>query len=109
MTKIVHCVLFWFGEGVDLARREAFEAGLRGLTASPWVDAVRIGRPAKQTPGKERAVVDDSYDYQLLIEFADQAAADAYQDPSDAVHTAFIERFKGDWARVRVYDSVEVG
>ena len=109
MSKIAHCVFFWFKDHVDAARRREFEEGLRGLTQSPSVDAVRIGRPAAQAPGKERAVVDDSYDYQLLIEFPDQAAADAYQDPADAVHTAFIQRFKDDWSRVQVYDAVEVG
>lgn len=100
----VHCVHFWLKPDLGDAERAAFVQGLRDLADSPHVSSVRVGKPA----GTPRAVVDNSYDFQLLVHFADQAAHDAYQSADDATHAAFIERFKVCWTRVLIYDSVEV-
>ncbi len=108
MAEIYHVVHFWLKPELGVAGRQAFVAGLRGLVESPNVVRVRVGRPVVQEPGRERAVVEASYDYQLFVEFADQAAAEAYQDPADQVHTEFIERFKDAWSRVLIFDSAEV-
>ena len=40
----------------------------------------------------------------LHLVFIDKAAHDAYQD--DATHEKFIEEMKGNWAAVRVFDSL---
>ena len=107
MSTIYHIVHFWLKPDLPAERRDAFAEALRQLEQSPHVRRCRVGQPVAQPPDRKRAVVDDSYDYQLFAEFDTQAAADAYQDPSDAVHTAFLDEFKTDWTRVLVYDSVE--
>ena len=40
----------------------------------------------------------------LHLLFVDKAAHDAYQD--DATHVKFIDEMKGNWAGVRVFDSL---
>lgn len=99
----IHCVHFWLKPDLAADERAAFVQGLRGLASSPNVTSIRVGTPA----GTPRPVVDNSYDYQLLVTFADQAAHDAYQSPADHAHTAFIERFKACWTKVLIYDSLE--
>lgn len=100
----LHIVHFWLKPDLTADQRRAFEAALHAIAKSPNVSRVRIGRPA----GTPRPVVDNSYDYQLLVEFADQAAHDRYQSPDDAVHQAFIDQNKTLWTRVLIYDSLDV-
>ncbi|MCA8949745.1 MAG: Dabb family protein [Planctomycetes bacterium] len=97
-------MFFWLREGVDEAARAAFVEGLRGLGESSNVASCRVGVPA----GSTREVVDGSWDYQLAIGFEGRAAHDRYQSGEDAVHAAFIARFRELWQRVVVYDSVPV-
>ncbi|MGF1632586.1 MAG: Dabb family protein [Phycisphaerae bacterium] len=99
----VHCVHFWLKPELSAEEREAFLAGLRDIENSPNVTSVRVGTPA----GTPRPVVDNSYDYQLLVHFADQAAHDAYQAPGDAVHQHFVDTFKTYWTKVLIYDSLD--
>jgi hypothetical protein len=51
----------------------------------------------------ERPVNDKDFDVGLHIVFKDKAAHDLYQDAPR--HKQFIEENKGDWAKVRVFDS----
>ena len=44
------------------------------------------------------------WDVGLHLVFVDKAAHDAYQD--DATHNRFIDENKGNWAAVRVFDSL---
>ncbi len=99
-----HTVHFWLKPSVTDAQRDAFEAGLRALADSPNVATVSARRPA----GTPRDVVDNSYDYQLFIQFADSSAHDAYQSADDPAHQRFIASFKPLFDRVVIYDSVEV-
>lgn len=50
-----------------------------------------------------REVNDQDFDVGLHIVFKDKAAHDVYQDAPR--HLQFIEENKGDWAKVRVFDS----
>lgn len=104
MGAFYHCVHFWLREDLSDAERATFLDGVRKLANSEHVASVRVGVPA----GTPRAVVDNSYDVQLLATFADKAAHDRYQG-DDPVHNAFIEGFKTYWTRVLIYDSVEPG
>lgn len=99
----LHVVHFWLKEDLTADQRAAFVRGLEALRGSPNVRRVRIGTPA----GTPRPVVDNSYSYQLVVEFADAAAHDRYQLPSDAAHQAFVDGFKAFWTKLLIYDSVE--
>lgn len=99
----IHCVHFWLKAELTAAQRADFLQGLRRLADSPFVQQVRVGKPA----GTLRPVVDNSYDYQLLVHFADRAAHDAYQSEQDAVHAAFVRKYQPFWTRVLIYDSIE--
>lgn len=98
----VHTVHFWLRPDLSATDRAAFLAALRTLADSPNVATCRIGKPANIA----RDVVDNSWDYQLLLTFADRAAHDRYQSPADPAHAAFIERCRRFWQRVLVYDSL---
>ena len=99
----VHCVHFWVRAELTDEDRAAFLQGLRSLADSPNVTTCRVGRPA----GTPREVVDNSWDYQLLLTFNTQAEHDAYQSEADQLHTAFINQYKSYWSRVLIYDSLD--
>ncbi len=52
----------------------------------------------------QREVNDLSFDVALTIVFEDTAAQDAYQVTEP--HLQFIDEFNGNWASVRVFDSL---
>jgi hypothetical protein len=103
MSKIHHTVHFWLKPDVSDDRRAAMLAALKGLAESPNVTDGWVGTPL----GTDRAVVDNSYDFQLFTTHEDQAAADAYQSPDDTRHMAFIENYKDIWTKVLIYDAIE--
>lgn len=98
--KFIHTVFFWMNEGNTAADIAAFEAGLKQLAEIETVQRAYIGKPA----GTPRDVVDNSYDYALILHFTDAAGQNAYQ--IDPVHLAFIEASQGTWAKVQVYDTL---
>ncbi len=97
-----HCVHFWLKDDLTDEQRSAFLGGLQSLADSQATESVRVGVPA-QTP---REIVDNSYDYQLLVVFKDKAAHDIYQD-SDPLHKAFVDGFLGTWTKIMIFDSLE--
>ena len=98
-----HTVHFWLKDDLSDAQRGAFLDGCRRIAESPNVSTCRVGRPA----GTDRAVVDNSFNVQLLCAFESRAEHDAYQSDADVVHTDFIERYKSYWTKVLIYDTVE--
>lgn len=97
---LFHCVYFYLKPGISSADRENFQRGVESLRAIRHATRVAIGRPAAT---EARAVVEKGFDCALIIEFKDVAAQDAYQ--VDPIHVAFVEKCKGYWTRVQVYDS----
>ncbi len=94
-----HYVYFYVADQPDAAANIA--AGCRKhLSGIPGVLRLELGKPA----GTDRPVVDNEYGLALLVEFADAAAHDIYQDHPD--HHAFIAECKSNWTRVRIYDSI---
>lgn len=97
----LHVVYFWLREDGTPEDGAWLAQGCREyLTNIPGVLRILVGTPAN-TP---RGVVDNSYAVALVIEFADQAAHDAYQDHPDHLH--FVENCDPLWSRVQVYDSI---
>lgn len=98
-TMIAHHVLFWLKADTTEAQKEAFLGGLKSLENIEVVKNFHVGTPAPI----ERAVVDASYTYSLLIFFQDLAAHDVYQVHS--IHKAFLEEFRVFFDKVVIYDA----
>lgn len=99
-TGFLHLVYFWIREGAEANAAEKLAEGCRTyLSGIPGVLRIEVGFPA----GTDREVVDNSYGVALMVEFADPAAHDIYQDHPD--HLKFIERCSPLWSRVQVYDT----
>lgn len=96
----IHSVFFWMKEGNSEEAIAQFEKDLRSLGEIKDIIHFHIGKPA----GSERAVVDNSYDYALIIHFPDIEAESAYQ--VDPIHTAFVENNNQVWSKVKVYDTL---
>ncbi len=94
----IHMVYFWLKSGVTDADREAFHKGVADLSKCRTVLDAFVGPPAL-TP---RDVVDNTYDYALLVFFQNKEDHDAYQNDPD--HHRFIEEYRDLWLKVQVYD-----
>ena len=100
-TGFLHTVYFWLRENAAEGDAERLAEGCRKhLTGIPGVLRLAVGFPA----GTEREVVDNSYGVALLVEFADSAGHDIYQEHPD--HYRFIEECRSLWSRVQVYDTL---
>ncbi len=99
-ASFVHTVFFWMKE--DLSDEEArfFEEGMEKLGKTPSILSYKWGKPA----GTPREVVDNSYSYAWIVDFASSEDQDAYQ--VDPVHLQFIEDCKDLWTKVQVYDTI---
>jgi hypothetical protein len=96
---LIHSVYFWFKPDADPAVVARFEEGLRKLTAIPDIQVAYFGRPEATPP---RPVIDDSYAWGLVEQFADLAAHDRYQE--HPIHRQFLDEFASSWQKVQVYD-----
>lgn len=96
----VHSVYFWLKEGLADKDRADFRKGLESLKAVGCAQSVFVGVPASTN----RPVVDASYDFALVVAFADQAAHDAYQ--VDPIHKEFVRKYSDKWDAIVVFDAV---
>lgn len=97
----LHMVYFYLRNPGSVDDTQALLRGCREhLTNIPGVLRLSVGTPA----GTPRDVVDNTYGVSLLVEFADAAAHDVYQDHPD--HLRFIEACRHLWGRVQVYDTL---
>ena len=97
----VHVVYFWLKAGLADAEVAEFETGLRKmLEDSEHASTGHIGKPA----GTPREVVDNSYDYCLIVTFDDAASHEAYQ--TEPAHDQFREINDRFTKRVQIYDSL---
>ena len=97
---LTHSVFFWLKPELTPAQRDEFFGGLESLRAVGSVKQLYLGRPAPIAP---RPVVDASYSFALTAIFEDVAGHDAYQ--VDPLHKAFLEKFRGCWTKVQIYDA----
>lgn len=97
----VHTVVFYLrGDLTEYQKTEFRQEGLESLRPIKSVDALYVGTPAAIPP---RPVVDASYTFAITALFADLAGHNAYQ--IDPAHLAFVNRFKGYWTKVQIYDA----
>lgn len=96
---ITHHVLFWLKADTTEAQKTAFKASLKTLENIEVVKTFHVGTPAPI----ERAVVDTTYTFSLLLTFDDLAAHDVYQ--VHPLHKAFLDEFRETFERVVIYDA----
>lgn len=96
----IHSVFLWLKEDLPSETIQQFEKDLAALKKIETIQNCYIG-PAAGTP---RAVVDNSYDYALIIHFKDKAGQAAYQ--VDPIHKYFVDTHKDNFKTVKVYDNL---
>lgn len=96
---IAHHVLFWLKDDSSEEQKNAFRKGLQSLENIEVVKTFHIGTPAPI----ERAVVDVTYTFSLILFFEDLAAHDVYQVHS--LHKAFLDEFRVLFEKVIIYDA----
>jgi len=96
---IAHHVLFWLKADTTEQQKQAFRQGLQSLEGIEVIKNIHIGTPAPI----ERAVVDTTYTFSLVVFFDDLAAHDVYQ--VHEVHKAFLDRFRELFDKVIIYDA----
>ena len=98
--RFIHNVYFYFHkDSLDLQLAADFPNGLAELSTIPTILKAQYGPPT-MTP---REVVDNTYAFAYLVEFASKEDHDVYQD--HPVHKAFIEKYQSLWKEVKVYDN----
>lgn len=98
---MVHAVYFWIKDDANAALKKDFVNGLDDLAKVRSIQSVYYGPPAATA---ERGVIDNTYDYAWITNFASVADHDKYQ--VDPLHLAFIEKYKSLWKEVKVYDNI---
>ena len=99
----VHSVYFWLQPDLSKAQIEEFESALRQfIDDSEFASSGHIGKPA----GTPREIVDNSYDYSLIVTFENADQHQAYQD--EKPHDVFRVVAKKYAQRVQIYDSAGI-
>ncbi|MES3016863.1 MAG: Dabb family protein [Bacteroidota bacterium] len=96
---ISHHVLFWLKADTTPDQKAAFRKSLETLKNIEIVKFFHVGTPAPI----ERAVVDTTYTFSLLLAFDDLDAHNVYQ--AHALHQAFLNEFKVFFEKVIIYDA----
>lgn len=99
IKMIAHHVLFWLKADTTEDQKVAFRNSLQTLENIEVVKTFHIGIPA----AIERAVVDTTYTFSLILFFEDLAAHDIYQ--VHPLHKAFLDEFRVFFDRVVIYDA----
>ncbi|WP_367868620.1 Dabb family protein [Pedobacter sp. WC2423] len=97
---IAHHVLFWLKADTTADQKSAFRKGLESLEKIETATKIHIGAPAPI----ERAVVDTTYTFSLILFFEDLAGHDVYQ--GHPIHIAFLDEFRGLFEKVIIYDAI---
>jgi hypothetical protein len=101
--QLAHHVFFWLKNPDSKEDLNKLLEGLRTLEKIESVRKINIGVPAST---EKRDVVDNSYSASELIFFDDVAGQDVYQ--VHPIHKKFVEQYSHLWAKVIVYDSIDI-
>lgn len=96
---IAHHVLFWLKADTSEDQKNAFRKGLESLENIETVKTFHIGVPAPI----ERAVVDTTYTFSLILFFENMEGHDTYQ--VHELHKAFLDQFRVLFEKVVIYDA----
>lgn len=98
--EITHYVLFWLKKDLSEKEIKGFAEFFEKLKAIPVVKSLKYGRAAKTNP---RAVVDNSFTYNLITTFKNMEDINIYE--KHPIHLAAIKQFSPFWEKVVVHDS----
>ena len=101
---LAHDVYFSLKDNSPAARQQLIAACIKYLSKHPGTVFFAAGVLAEAL---KREVNDRDFDVALHVIFTDQAAHDRYQEAP--AHLQFIAENKGNWKKVRVFDSVAEG
>jgi hypothetical protein len=99
-TLLAHSVYFSLKDNSEGMKQQFLAAGQKYLTEHSGVVFYAAGVLAADC---ERPLNDRDFDVALHVVFEDKAAHDAYQKAER--HLKFIEETKGNWQKVRIFDS----
>lgn len=100
---LVHSVYFWLNNPDNMEEKAEFEKALKKLIKTNKIAVKKhFGKPGST---EKREVVDNSYDYCMILTFANLKAQRLYQDAP--THLIFINEAKHLWKKVQVYDSMK--
>lgn len=98
---ILHSVFFYFAEQTNPEEIEAQRLAILGeLSSIPNLKWIKAGAPF----GIQRDVVDNEYGMSLHLEVDTKADLGAYQ--THPTHLNFVARFKPNWVKIRVFDTL---
>ena len=100
---IAHQVYFWLKNPDSTEDRAELIKGIKTLRKIESVKKLTIGVVA---PTEKRTVIDDTWAVSELALFNDLAGEAAYQ--VHPIHVDFVKNYSHLWAKVAVYDSIEV-
>lgn len=102
-TPLAHHVFFWLKNPDSKEDRDKLVEGVKTLKNIPTVKELHVGVLADT---ERRDVVDVSWQVSELMFFTDLAGQATYQN--HPIHLDFIKNYGHLWARVVVYDAMEV-
>lgn len=101
--QLIHHVFFWLKNPNSKEDQQKLIEGLRTLEKIETIRKLHIGIPAST---EKRDVVDNSYHVSEVMFFDDVEGQNVYQ--VHALHKKFVEQYSHLWAKVLVYDSIDV-
>lgn len=99
-SQLAHIVYFDLNDDSEEARQNLVAAAQKYLTNHDGTVYFSVGT---LVPDLSRPVNDHDFSVALHVVFESRAAHDTYQQHER--HLQFIEENKGNWKRVRVFDS----
>jgi hypothetical protein len=102
-TPLAHHVFFWLKNPDSIEDRDKLVEGVKTLAKIETIKEIHVGVLAST---EKRDVVDTSWHVSELMFFSDLAGQATYQ--THPVHLEFIKNYGHLWAKVVVYDAMEV-
>ena len=100
---VVHHVFFWLKNPSSTEDRDKLVAGLKTLAGIPLIKELYVGTLANT---EKRDVVDASWQVSELMFFHDLPSQASYQQ--HPLHLDFVKNCSHLWAKVVVYDALNV-
>jgi hypothetical protein len=99
-STIVHVVNFWLKKDLSEEEKKNFVEFFEELRKIDVIKTLNYGIPAQTNP---RPVVDNSFDYTLIVTFKDLNDITIYE--THPTHLKAIEKYQHLWTKVMVKDT----